>query len=912
MSEEGDATVRAAAAAGDNKWLVGWKQGSGYDQRVADAADELTGRRPLHLAAEGGHFAVVVFFLKCGVTVDARDHDMCTPLYLAVATNHVRVVNALLMAGADPRVADTKGRSCVDIAGPSPSMRSLLVRSCDDAEVSPTRLRDFLEALSHVEAMEAEQEQERAARVHTAPHAAEPPLVVPPFSEKPTPVAQDSHAAEVPTASDPGSPGRDLNAPAVLQAGNGTATTPRTKVSSAGAARHPAKIAAHMKGASSPNASPLSDEGSHINASPLSDGGSRINASLMAATLEGCPSGCKTVLLPMIRDLQEQTRLLNSQLEAVSHVLKSQARHNTELKEQLNTLSRCVLECMSSGDLKPALPAATDTRNRLPDAQTGTEADEWREVEWPRQTGTVHGTHNAAKPSPTHQAGQPVPGAGTGTRTRGYHDQKLAGTEREELERELSRLRYERVLAPSPLKDDVLAEQQRQQQVAAAGGGSPSYPSPASPPHAAREGPATGAPLPPVSAPLAPPPAAVRRGQSAVDATPDLPDDDGDEDEDQDSPVGGGRYRPSNLPGVWTLERRIAARQAEIESVQGGVEPNVVQAAMEAQRREKERALLNEAIAAAELSSDKELAAHVKRCQSRERRHEEMKSYRAEQISKLSDLKAVAISHHADPIRRDEIKRQFNAEKERLAQKYPEQTWEGTIDQQTALLLSRMSAEIEEAEKREAALNPRPPKHPPVPVATPTKSAVPPPPSTDEGRPASSQSSRDGAAVAPFRHTPTKASNPPTPMKPSESHRVSDVSSIPAPVHAQTAGSRKSHGRLATKSGASSAITTPSKATRHGCAEGHSSSAKSASCNTAAKERPLPEAESVEPTRSSAGTLPPVDGAASPSPSILAQGHSAKVFLTRKERERLAAEQPHSDRLPPVGSPSVLQQQAMC
>ena len=165
-------------------------------------------------------------------------------------------------------------------------------------------------------------------------------------------------------------------------------------------------------------------------------------------------------------------------------------------------------------------------------------------------------------------------------------------------------------------------------------------------------------------------------------------------------------------PGVWTLEARIAARQAEIDAAQASegdeVDPAALLAQREQERIKHNRELLQEAMTMAEAASSRDLAEHVKRCESRERRHETLKSIRQEKETKISDLRAASVQR-SDEAGRIEVKRAFEKDKVRLSQEYPD-LLEGTIDKKKALLMDGMAKEIREAEQREQrATRPRPP-----------------------------------------------------------------------------------------------------------------------------------------------------------------------------------------------------------
>jgi len=55
---------------------------------------------PLFIAAQNGHFKILVFLLSQGANPDSRRTDGATPLWIAAQMGHDHVVRQLLKAGA--------------------------------------------------------------------------------------------------------------------------------------------------------------------------------------------------------------------------------------------------------------------------------------------------------------------------------------------------------------------------------------------------------------------------------------------------------------------------------------------------------------------------------------------------------------------------------------------------------------------------------------------------------------------------------------------------------------------------------------------------------------------------------------------------------------------------------------------
>jgi len=82
------------------------------------AAVSREGWSPLHYAASAnpGDVALLRLLIARGAPLDARAPDGSTPLMLAAAWGGEDLLNALLQAGADPRLADARGRTALDRA----------------------------------------------------------------------------------------------------------------------------------------------------------------------------------------------------------------------------------------------------------------------------------------------------------------------------------------------------------------------------------------------------------------------------------------------------------------------------------------------------------------------------------------------------------------------------------------------------------------------------------------------------------------------------------------------------------------------------------------------------------------------------------------------------------------------------
>lgn len=83
----------------------------GADANAAATAEMQT---PLHVAAAGGHTKLVELLLKRGALPNALDSTGATPLHHAARSSNERAVLALLKAGAEPNIADAAGKLARD------------------------------------------------------------------------------------------------------------------------------------------------------------------------------------------------------------------------------------------------------------------------------------------------------------------------------------------------------------------------------------------------------------------------------------------------------------------------------------------------------------------------------------------------------------------------------------------------------------------------------------------------------------------------------------------------------------------------------------------------------------------------------------------------------------------------------
>ena len=77
---------------------------------------------PIYEAAMNGHLGVVKLMLSKGVNVNLRNTRTGeTPLWVAAMDDRLKVMEFLLSNGADPNIADSKGKTPIQIGVSSPA-----------------------------------------------------------------------------------------------------------------------------------------------------------------------------------------------------------------------------------------------------------------------------------------------------------------------------------------------------------------------------------------------------------------------------------------------------------------------------------------------------------------------------------------------------------------------------------------------------------------------------------------------------------------------------------------------------------------------------------------------------------------------------------------------------------------------
>lgn len=92
---------------------------------TVDVMSGPTAGTPLHQAARRGFGGVAAALLDDGATIDARDSKGQTPLRRAVNCRQIEVVQLLVQRGANPRGADNRGVTPLDVARTAQMKRAL-------------------------------------------------------------------------------------------------------------------------------------------------------------------------------------------------------------------------------------------------------------------------------------------------------------------------------------------------------------------------------------------------------------------------------------------------------------------------------------------------------------------------------------------------------------------------------------------------------------------------------------------------------------------------------------------------------------------------------------------------------------------------------------------------------------------
>ena len=76
----------------------------------------IDGDTVLHVAAKAGHTKIIAFLLQSDASIDAKNHQGQTPIWLAVHNQHIDAACCLLQHNANPRLRDLHGVSAIDEA----------------------------------------------------------------------------------------------------------------------------------------------------------------------------------------------------------------------------------------------------------------------------------------------------------------------------------------------------------------------------------------------------------------------------------------------------------------------------------------------------------------------------------------------------------------------------------------------------------------------------------------------------------------------------------------------------------------------------------------------------------------------------------------------------------------------------
>lgn len=74
-----------------------------------NSVDVDNGNRPLHIAAQNGHDAIVAYLVQNGAELDAQNGKGNTALHMAIEYDYYTCAKLILDAGADPSIANETG-----------------------------------------------------------------------------------------------------------------------------------------------------------------------------------------------------------------------------------------------------------------------------------------------------------------------------------------------------------------------------------------------------------------------------------------------------------------------------------------------------------------------------------------------------------------------------------------------------------------------------------------------------------------------------------------------------------------------------------------------------------------------------------------------------------------------------------
>ena len=96
------------------------KEGANIEVRTDSNKSRSGSRTPLHYAAVSGKLTNLFTLIQAGADVDAKDSNNRKPLIRVVRRQKIKIVNALLDAGANARLRDYRKESAFDYARGNP------------------------------------------------------------------------------------------------------------------------------------------------------------------------------------------------------------------------------------------------------------------------------------------------------------------------------------------------------------------------------------------------------------------------------------------------------------------------------------------------------------------------------------------------------------------------------------------------------------------------------------------------------------------------------------------------------------------------------------------------------------------------------------------------------------------------